>query len=979
MQGATVMKSDSVLYLSRWVIVLSFFILIEPFQAAFGAANIRPERLRCEYRENPLGIDSTAPRLSWIVSTNGSSSRGLRQTAYQILVASTQDKLAADQGDLWDSGRVKSDETIQINYAGRKLSQGQACFWKVRVWDRQGQVSPWSETANWTMGLLGAPELKAKWIGPAPQPMILQDNPNRMEMSSAMWAARKVSEAAKLAKPDDPLPLLRREFNATKPIRRAIISVCGLGQYELRCNGTKVGDKVLDPGWTDYHKTCLYSTFDVTAMIRNGKNCLGVMLGNGMYHERGVRYWKFIGSFGSPKMILHMRIDYDDGTKLDILSDDAWHVASGPITLSSIFGGEDYDAQLEQPGWDSPGFDCSKWKTATVVDGPGGRLVAQSAPAIKVIKTFAPISVSEPKPRVFVYDLGQNFSGRPKVSLRGPARAKVRITPAEVLDENGLASQKGSGAPSYFTYTLKGKDTETWHPQFTYYGFRYLQVEGAVPKNKADGNAPVMLKIEGQFTRSAADRAGSFSCSNDLMNRIYRLVDWAIGSNMQSIITDCPHREKLGWIEIANIMSQPIMYNYDAASLYGKIVRDISDAQQPDGMIPTITPEYVVFSGAFRDTPGAFALNIPWQLYQWYGDRWVLAEHYAMMKRYVDYLSSRADGHIVAYGLGDWGDFPSVEEHLGWAQLTPISLTSTTIYYQNVKTLAHIATVLKKNDDARYYTSLAEEIRKAFNKALFNAKSNQYVVGMQVVPTEVRNQFNCGLFDPKTNCYAFGSQASQAAPLVMGIVDPERDEAVMASLVAEVGKHEYVTTGDWGFGYLLRALADRGRSDLIYQLHNRTDVPGYGWQIERGCTSLAEARDGRDCASLNHCTTGAIQQWFHADVLGICSGRDTLAFKQIIIRPQILRDLRWARGSYDSIRGKISVDWSREGDQLTLIVTIPANTSATVHVPTTDVAKVLENGRPATGATGVTLTCAAGGVAKYQVESGSYIFTAPLK
>jgi hypothetical protein len=584
-------------------------------------------------------------------------------------------------------------------------------------------------------------------------------------------------------------------------------------------------------------------------------------------------------------------------------------------------------------------------------------------------------------PGVFVYDLSQNFSGWPKVSLQGPAGAQVRITPAEVLDEKGLADQRGSGGPSYFTYTLKGEGIETWHPQFTYYGFRYLQVEGAAPKDKAADDTPALVKLEGQFTRSSAGRVGSFACSNDLMNRIYHLVDWSVGSNLQSTLTDCPHREKLGWLEIAQLMGPSIMYNYDVAALYAKIARDTTESQLPNGLVPDIAPEYVVFQDGFRDSPewGSAAVILPWQLYQWYGDRRILAECYPTMKRYVDYLTSRADGHIVAHGLGDWGDFPSVKDHMGWAQLTPISLCDTTIYYHDTMILARTAGLLEKPGDARQYAALAEEIRNAFNRALFNPQTNQYVAGMRIVPNEVRHQFNGGLLDAKTDRYTSGSQTSQAMPLALGLVEPDRADAVFENLVSEIRKREHVTAGDVGHRFLLRALAQRGRSDLIFDLHNRTTMAGYGYQIEQGLTALAEAWDGRPSASLNHCQMGHIQEWLHADLLGIQRDPEAVVFKRIVIRPQIVGDLRWARGTYDSIRGTIAVDWQHDGGELTFKVTIPANTSAIVHVPTTDVAKVLESGKPANEVAGVTPIGASAGVAEYQVESGSYVFTAPWK
>ena len=942
---------------------------------------IRPVRLTCEYRENPVGIDVVQPRLSWVVE---SDERGQRQTAYRVLVASTAELLATDRSDLWDSGRVASSETIQIAYGGGGLEPGRTCWWKVRVWDGGGRASLWSEPASWTMGLFldGLAE-GARWIGAVPDRAAMADNPDRLECPPESWRQWKAGLAESGEQPE-PLPLLRREFDVFKTVKRATVAVCGLGHYELRLNGRKVGEDVLDPGWTDYRKTCLYSSYDVTGLIGSGRNCLGVMLGNGMFHERGWRYVKFVGSFGSPQMILRLKVDFTDGTSQVVASDEAWRVVRGPIVFSSIFGGEDYDGRLERPGWDRVGYDDSGWEKVTVVEGPGGRLRAASAPAIRVIETFSPVAVTEAVPGVFVYDLGQNFSGWPKISVRGPSGATVRIVPSEVLDRDGLVDSRGWGcAPgekrhlTYFTYTLKGEGIETWHPQFSYYGFRYLQVEGAVPEGKPGGDLPVVVSIEGQFTRSSSDRVGSFVCSNDLMNTIHRLVDWALGSNLQSIITDCPQREKLGWLEIAHLTAPSTMYSYDAAALYAKVAHDTIDAQQPNGMVPTTAPEYSVFSTEFRDTPewGSAAVVIPWLLYRWYGDRRVLTECYPAMKRYVDYLTSRARDYIVSYGLGDWSDFPNVEEHMGWAQLTPLSVTGTCIYFHDVSILAQAAELLGKPQEARAYAALAEDIRRAFNRALFNPETNLYACGTKVVPHEVRHDYNRALFDPATDRYVGGSQTSQAMPLALGMVDSDRAEAVLANLVAMVEGQRYVTSGDVGHRFLLRALADGGRSDLVFRLHSRTTGFGYGFQIAQGCTALAEAWDGRHCASMNHGMLGHIQEWFHGDVLGIGAAADAVAFDRIVLRPQVVGDLTWARGHYDSIRGRIAVDWRVDGGWLTLAVTIPANTTAAVCVPTTDAAGVREGGIPADQAEGVTPI----GGARYEIASGRYVFTAPWR
>jgi alpha-L-rhamnosidase len=938
-------------------------------------ALVGPARLRCEYREDPVGIDGRHPCLGWMLQ---SRERGQVQTAYRVLVASTRANLARDQGDLWDSGRVASSETANIPYRGETLSPGQACWWKVRIWDQQGLASAWSVVATWTMGLLSATDNDARWIGPPACLSAMEDNPERRELSPKEWEQRKASMAVPVEK-HGPLPLLRREFETSKPVHRALVSICGLGCYELHLNGSKVGDNVLDPGWSNYHKTCFYTTYDVTNQIHRGANCISAMLGNGMYHERGERYWKFIGSFGSPQMILRLQVEFKDGTIMRLVSDVDWRVAPGPITFSSIYGGEDYDARLEQPGWDLPGFDDSRWQAAAIIGGPGGRLAAQSAPPIQVMEVLSASGVTEPAPGVYLYDLGQNISGWPSITVRGLCGAKVRIIPAEVLDAKGLADQAGSGHPVSFSYILKGEGNETWHPQFTYYGFRYLQVDCAVPENQATGDTPTLLGIEGHFTRCSAGRAGSFACSHDLLNRIYRLVDWAIGSNLQSIVTDCPHREKLGWIEIASLMAESIMYNYDVVSLYGKIARDMTESQQSSGMVPAIAPEYVVFSEGFRDSPLAAPVAIPWLLYQWYGNRGVLADCYPTMKRYVEYLTSKARDHIVSFGLGDWGDFPSVEEHVGWTQLTPISLTSTAIYYNDAVILARAARILENSDEARRYAALAVEIRNAFNRAFFNPRTQQYVCGNRIVANEIQNEFNQALFDRQANQYTASSQTSLSMPLALGLVEPGYIESVLENLVSEVRKHDYTTVGDLGHPFLLRALSEHGRSDVIFDLHTQTTGPGYGWQIERGGTSLAEARDGRHCASMNHCTFGNILQWFHGHVLGIQNDQGAAGFQRIVIRPQIVGNLRWARGTYDSIRGPIAVDWCLGDGQMTLRVEIPANTFATIHVPTTEAAEVLEGGKPAGEAAGVIPFGVGDRAALYKVGSGSYAFVAPWK
>ncbi|HEQ60600.1 MAG TPA: alpha-L-rhamnosidase, partial [Firmicutes bacterium] len=663
----------------------------------------------------------------------------------------------------------------------------------------------------------------------------------------------------------------------------------------------------------------------------------------------GGRYTKFQGSFGEPKLIAQLHIEFADGSTMDIGSDRSWHAAPGPITFSCIYGGEDYDARLEQPGWDRPGFDDSAWQAATVTDGPGGRLVAQSAPPIRVMQIFKPKRVTEPNPGIFVYDLGQNFSGWPRLTVRGQAGAIARMTPGELLDGDGKVTQHGSGGPAYFQYTLKGRGDEVWQPRFTYYGFRYVQVEGAAPPaDPPHPEQPLIFDLEGHFVHNSAETVGQFSCSNPLFNRIHEIILAAIRSNMQSVFTDCPHREKLGWLEETHLMGPSILYNHDVQSLCRKIIRDMSEAQTEEGLVPDIAPEYTVFSGAFRDAPawGSAYVILPWYLYEWYGDQEILQTHYGGIKRYVDYLTSRAEDHIVSHGLGDWCDIGPAP--YGPSQLTPIALTGTAIYYQDLTTLARIAALLRMEDDAEHYTTLARDVRRAFNERFF---------------------------DPETSQYATGSQTSNAMPLLLGLVEPANAAAVLENLVQDVRAHNnHLTAGDVGHRYLVQALAEGGRSDVVFDMTAQTDPPSYGFQVEHGATTLTETWDPRLGFSQNHFMMGHVEEWFYRSLAGIDRDPRGAGFDRFLIRPQLVGDLTWVKASYLSIRGRISVEWRIDGSDLDLKVTIPPNTTATVYVPARDIDKVTESGRPAVESEGVRFLRMEAGSAVFEVGSGNYAF-----
>jgi alpha-L-rhamnosidase len=909
---------------------------------AFAAA--RAEQLRCEYRVNPLGVDAPAPRLSWIMVTADGNQRGVQQTAYRVLVSSSAALLAANRGDLWDSGLVKSDQSNQLEYAGKPLRSSQQVFWKVQIWDEHEQPSPWSSGASWTMGVLDDADWHASWI--SAKEAVAESQP----FAGIHTMGQPLPPPFATAPPRTyPTMLLRREFVVKPHLARAVIHLCGLGQYELTLNGRRVGDDLLAPGWTKYDKTVLYDTYDLTSLLRTGHNALGILLGNGMYNVRGGRYTKFIGSFGALKAIGELQIEYADGTAEVVGTEGKWRVHPGPITFSCVYGGEDFDARLEPKGWNQPGFADASWEKAAVVSGPDGKLrgLSSEAPPIRAFETLKPVSVRPLRAGITVYDLGQNASLIPRLRVKGPAGAVVRITPAELLNADGTVDRvSAGGGEAYWQYTLVGNDHEDWFPKFFYHGNRYLQVECMAPPGK---ELPVVESLEGVVVHSASEPVGEFSCSNELFNRIRALVRWAQLSNMMSVLTDCPHRERLGWLEQYHLNGPSLRYEFDLAAVFTKGMNDMADSQTQQGLVPDIAPEYVQFDEGFRDSPewGSAFLLCAWQQYEWTGDVELLRRHYAAMQSYVAYLGSRSRNFIVSHGLGDWFDLGPNPP--GVAQLTPVPLTATAFYYADAAALAKMARVIGNAGDAARYDELARNIGEAFDR-----------------------QF----FDPSRNHYAQGSQCADSVPLAMGLVPAASRAAVLNAVVEDVThRGNALTAGDIGYRYLLRALAEGGRSDVIYAMNNQSTRPGYGFQLKKGATSLTKAWDaGRD-SSQNHFMLGHIMEWFYHDLAGIGMDPSAPAFKKIVIKPAAPGDLSWVKAHYDSIYGRIESHWTIEHGKFTLRVTIPPNTTAVVYVPTRAGTAVAESGTPAAHSPGVKYLRWGNGAGMYEVASGRYSFS----
>ncbi len=858
-----------------------------------SAGGMIPVELSCEYDVNPLGVDTLQPLLSW---KHEGSARGLMQRSYRILVASTEEALMNDKADLWDSGKVTSGRAIGIAYDGKAPKSSHQVFWKVRVWDNEDNASQWSDVASWTTGLLDKADRQAKWI-----------------------AADRTDQ--------DPLPVFRKPFRIGKPVRQAVVHICGLGHYEMSINGRRVGDFQMDPGWTNYRKTCLYSTYDVTGMLEEGDNVIGVMLGNGMYNVPGGRYVKFKGTFGPPKLICQMHMTFADGSTRIIVSDETWKCTLGPITFTCIYGGEDYDARRELPGWDEPGFDDRAWSAVKVCDGPGGDLTGQYAPPIKVAAYLPAAAIERLEEGKYEIDCGINLSARPFVKVRGPSGSSVFITCAEKRGEPWLQNKGHT-----YTYTLKGRGEEVFRPRFTYFSFQYLYISGADrPEDAKDANRrPVLLEAGSEFLTSSAAAAGRFECSNPLLNDIDAMIDRSVRSNLQSVLTDCPHREKLGWLEVSHLMGPSIFYRYNVHNLYRKICRDTTESQLESGLVPDIAPEYTRFQGGFFESAewGSACVQLPHLLQKWYGDNAIEEQQYETMKRYVDYLAStRNEQGLAKPGLGDWYDWTPDNGHRGASQLTPAELPATAFLFDNARIVAHVAERIGNKADAERFDELARQVRSDFIAAYYK---------------------------PDEHSVAGGSQAALATALYFDLVpDQDRDE-VLAKLVAALEKAQYrQSTGEVCFRMLVQALAEAGRSDVVYKMINRTDAPGYGHMLKLGFKTLSETWD-KPGSSMNHCMFGHIQEWFDNSIVGIRQASDSAGFEKLILRPEPVGDLTSASGYYDSIRGRIESRWNIADGSFHWRIVVPPNTTAEVYVPATKAEAVTESGRPANQSPGVT-------------------------
>ena len=931
-------------------ILLSLLICLSCF---VQAKNITISRLTCEMQEGLVVVEGS-PRLGWVME---SPENGTRQSAYEIDI-----REAFTGRSIWNSGKVYSSQSQLVSTKGADIRPDNSFnySWRVRVWDETDTPSEWSSEAKFR----AVPERlsSGQWIG-----AITRQNAHLPEGRKFHGGELKKPEVKAAWEAVDTLAkksiCLRRTFqvgDATeggtnrkpgKKIVEATAYVCGLGFYEFSLNGKKVGNSEFAPLWSDYDKTVYYNTYDVTEQLRRGENVVGILLGNGFYNVQGGRYRKLQISFGPPTLLFELVINYEDGTCTTVHSDNDWKYDFSPVTFNCIYGGEDYDARREQKGWNQIGFDDSHWRPVVIQEAPKGILRPQMAAPVKIMERYdiqkvtklnadqiASASVSTKRtvdPSAFVLDMGQNLAGFPEITVRGKRGQKVTLIVAEALTEEGACNQRQTGRQHYYEYTLKGEGDETWHPRFSYYGFRYIQVEGAVLKGqKNPQKLPVLKNIQSCFVFNSAKKVSTFESSNRIFNAAHRLIEKAVRSNMQSVFTDCPHREKLGWLEQVHLNGPGLLYNYDLTAYAPQIMQNMADAQHANGAMPTTAPEYVVFEGpgmdAFAESPewGGSLVIFPFMYYETYGDDSLIKKYYPNMRRYVDYLKTRAEMGILSFGLGDWYDYGDFRA--GFSRNTPVPLVATAHYYMTVMYLIKAAKMVGNDFDIHYYTSLAHEILAAFNKCFLNKETAQY---------------------------GTGSQCSNALPLFLQMTqdsdeqgsyqpDAKLDEKVLMNLIKDVEAHgNRLTTGDVGNRYLIQTLARNGQHELIYKMFNHEEAPGYGFQLKFGATTLTEQWDPRQGSSWNHFMMGQIDEWFFNSLVGIRpSTTPKQGYQKFIIAPQPVGDLKYVKASYETLYGTINVDWTCENGTFTLNVSVPVNTTAVVYLPGGKEPKEIQSG-----------------------------------
>ncbi len=880
--------------------------------------------VQCEYGHATLGIDVAAPRLSWHLCDER---RGARQSAYQVLVASSRAVLDSDTGDVWDSGRVESEQSIHIVYAGAALASRQRVHWKVRVWDADGAPSPWSEPATWEMGLRDRADWQAQWIA-AP-------------LAGGPWTTV-------------PCPFMRKEFACKKAVVQARLYVTALGLYECWLNGQRVGDDVLAPGWTDYHKRVQYRTYDVTPLVQRGANALGAVLGDGWYC--GHVEWRSRQRYGDrPRLLAQLELTHKDGTRTTVCSDGSWRAAFGPLLEADLMMGESYDARLEFIDWAVPGFADHAWQPVIVCDDPGIALDAQRGPVVRRMQELPPVADPVKDTRQWrrtkwVFDLGQNMVGWVRLRASGPAGTTLTIRHAEMLNPDGtIYTANLRSAKCTDHYTLRGGGEEVYEPRFTFHGFRYVEIMGA-----PDDMLLTRDSVTGIVIHSDTPRTGSFACSDDLVNQLQRNIEWGQRGNFVDIPTDCPQRdERLGWTGDAQVFIRTAAHNMQVAGFFTKWLQDLVDAQGRNGEIPPTAPSTAVVEGDGGPAWADAMVICPWTIYLCYGDTRILETHYPAMQRFMEFLCTTARDYIRAPDDAGWqgfGDWLSINAD------TPKDLIGTAFFAYSAQLMARIARVLAKEQDAQQYAALAETVRAAFVRRF-------------VTPD--------GLLVSKT-------QTAYVLALQFDLLPPELRARAAREIVNDAERRGmHLSTGFVGAPYLPHALTACGKSDAAYALLLQKTWPSWLYAVTQGATTIWERWDGwthdkgfqdPGMNSFNHYAYGSVGEWLYQRVAGIDADAAQPGFRHIIMRPLWNGPLTSARATLRSPYGEIVSAWQRTAQGVRWDVTVPPNARATLHLPVGDAGQVRESGVPVGQAAGVACAQADEGGMRVSIGAGVYHF-----
>ena len=891
--------------------------------------HVQLNNLRCEMLLDPKGIDAMQPRLSWEITGD---ERGIEQTAYHVLIASTKEKLNNGLGDIWNSGKISSDQSIHVTNAGPVLKSRQECFWKVKVYTKKGE-SDWSKTAYWSMGLLNKNDWKAKWTG------LDRSFPWDSITTIARLSAR----------------YFRKDFSSAKEIKRATVYISGLGLYELYINGSKIGDQVLAPSPTDYSKTVKYNTIDVTDKLKTGNNTIATILGNGRFFAMRQNYkphkWH---TFGFPKMLVQLELEYTDGSMQTVFSDDTWKVtADGPIITNNEYDGEEYDATKEMPGWNEPGFNHSKWLKAQLVKAPGGNVEAQMSENMKVMEIVKPVSVKLLSEGKYIMDMGQNLAGWVIMKVQGKRGDRVKLRFAESLQSNGeLYVENLRDARVTDVYTLKGGGMETWRPIFVYHGFRYVEITGYP-------GIPTTNDFTGEVVYDDMQTIGTFETSDPTINQIHKNAYWGIRSNYKGMPVDCPQRnERQPWLGDRATGAYGESFIFDNSRLYAKWLDDIEESQTAEGSIPDVAPSFWFYYKDNVTWPGTY-LMIANMLYNQYGDKQPIIKHYTSMKKWMTYMRNK---YMVNYiitkdSYGDWcvpPESPQLIHSKDPSRITEPKLIATATYYYMLQLMQRFAGMVSKPNDAKEFAVLSVKIKDAFNKNYYNKQTKQY--GNNTVTANI-------------------------LPLAFNMIPGNENEAVFKSIVDKTMNENkgHISTGVIGTQWLMRWLTLYGRADIAYRLASIRDYPSWGYMVANGATTIWELWNGNTANpkmnSQNHVMLlGDLIVWFYENLGGIKTDQDKPAFKVLEMKPSFVDGLDYVNASYHSMYGLIKSHWKKNDKKLIWNITVPANSKALVYIPAVSVNDVEESGKDVSRSRDVKFIRTEGDRIVFQVGSGNYEF-----